>query len=247
MLLEKNMKILVWFSFVGIFLVQTSCNVLLPDIPMTTDPQDPKETQSHSEGNITPVETNWRKTESPTQSITPEIINETSIPNPTSEAELPTQIPTPIPTITKPENLLVVQEGSPVAISNFAHTELGCNWLGLAGQIIDVDSQPIKDIVVEVGGTLEGMPVFGLAVTGESSKYGPGGFEIKLGDEPIESDDTLWVVVYDLSGNKIISPVYFSTYSDCERNLVVINFLKIRPSSGDWVYLPVIINRFSQP
>jgi hypothetical protein len=119
--------------------------------------------------------------------------------------------------------------------------------MGLAGQIIDVDSQPIKDIVVEVGGTLDDMPIFGLAVTGESSVYGPGGFEIKLGDEPIESDDTLWVVVYDLDGNKIISPVFFSTYSDCERNLIVLNFLKIRPTLSDRIFLPVISNKLTQP
>jgi hypothetical protein len=119
--------------------------------------------------------------------------------------------------------------------------------MGLAGQIIDIDSQPIKEIVVEIGGTLGGMPFFGMAVTGESSDYGPGGFEIKLGDEPIASDDTLWVVVYDLDGNQILSPVNFSTYSDCERNLIVINFVEVQPKLSDWVYLPVIYNYFPQP
>ena len=241
------MRVLAWFSFVGIFLIQTSCNILIPDIQKSTDPENPGETQLNSEETITPMETNWRETESPTPDISPDIPNETSIPNPTTETGSPTQIPTQLPTRTNPESLLKVQHGSPVAISNFAHPELGCNWMGLAGQIIDVDNQPIKDIVVEVGGTLKGIPIFGLAITGESSVYGPGGFEIKLGDEPSESEDTLWVMVYDLDGNKIISPVYFSTFSNCEKNLIVINFLKISPTMSDLVSLPVILNIFTQP
>jgi hypothetical protein len=219
----------------------------MPDIPKTADPETPKETLIYPEETTTPIETNWEITIFPTQNITPDTIKETSTPSPTFETETPTQIPTPFPTKTKPENLLKVQSGSPVAISNFAHPDLGCNWMGVAGQIIDIDSQPIKDIVVEVGGTLEDEPMFGLAVTGESSFYGPGGFEIKLGDEPIQSDNTLWVVVYDLDGNKITSPVFFSTYSDCAKNLIVLNFLKVPPTSSEKVYLPAIYNIFPQP
>ena len=241
------MKIFVWFSFVGVFLLQTACNIVVPDIPKTADPEIPEETLENPKESATPLETNWQITVSPTQIITPDITNEASTPNPTIATESETQSPTPIPTITNPENFLKVQLGSPAAISNFAYPELGCNWMGLAGQIIDFDNQPMKDVVVEVGGTLEGMPIFGLAVTGESSVYGPGGFEIKLGDEPVESDDALWVVVYDLDGNKIISPVYFSTYSDCEKNLIVMNFVKVRMISSDWVYLPIILNEISLP
>jgi hypothetical protein len=241
------MKKFFWIFLFGIFFLQTACNIVMPDIPKTADPEIPEETLVHPKETNAPLETNWRITLSPTQNITPEIPTETSTPNPTIEKESPTQIPSPVPTKTNPENILKVQQGSPVAISNFAHPELGCNWMGLAGQIIDVDSQPVKDIVVEVGGTLEGMPIFGLAVTGESSVYGPGGFEIKLENEPIASDDTLWVAVYDLEGNKIISPVYFSTYSGCERNLIIMNFVKVRAVSNDWVYLPVILNKLTQP
>ena len=239
------MKLFVRFSFAAIFLLQTACNIVVPDILQTTDPDIPEETLVYPDETTTPLGTDGQITIIPTQNITPEIPTETSNPNPPNETDVPSQIPTPLPT--KPENLLKVQQGSPVAISNFAYPELGCNWMGLAGQIIDVDSQPIKDIVVEVGGVLEGIPIFGLAVTGESSVYGPGGFEIKLGDEPIESTDTIWVVVYDLDGNQIISPVYFSTYSDCERNLIVMNFIKLQSTSSDWVYLPVILNKFPQP
>jgi len=245
--MERNMKLLVWCSFAMIFLLQTACTIVIPDILKTADSEIPEETLDFPEETTTPIETNWQITISPTQRITSEIPKKTSTSNPKNEKETPTQIPTPFPTKNNPENLLRVQHGSPVAISNFAHPELGCNWMGLAGQIIDADSQPIKDIVVEVGGTLEGMPIFGLAVTGESTVYGPGGFEIKLGDEPIDSDGTLWVVVYDLDGNKIISPVFFSTYSDCEKNLIVMNFVKVLTISSDLVYLPVILNEISQP
>jgi hypothetical protein len=243
--MERIMKLLVLCSFAVIFLSQTACNILVPDILKTTDPEIPEETLVYPEETTAPLETDWQMTLIPTQNITSEIPNYTSTPNPPNETEVQTQIPIPFPTT--PENLLKVQHGSPVAISNFAHPELGCNWMGLAGQIIDIDNRPIKDMVVEVGGTMKGNPIFGLAVTGESSVYGPGGFEIQLGDEPISSDDTLWVVVYDLDGNQIISPAYFSTYSDCERNLIILNFLKERPTSSSWVYLPVILDNFSQP
>jgi hypothetical protein len=73
------MKSLVWFSFIVIFLLPTSCNILLSDIQMTTDPEYPSVTQLHSEETNTPVGTNWQETESPTPIITPEIPNETSI------------------------------------------------------------------------------------------------------------------------------------------------------------------------
>ena len=85
-----------------------------------------------------------------------------------------------------------------------------------------------------------GQPVFGLAVTGEESVYGPGGYEIKLADNPIESEKTVLVQIFDLDGNPLSAPIYFSTYESCEKNLIILNFVRSDSLPKPWIFLPAI-------
>jgi hypothetical protein len=133
------------------------------------------------------------------------------------------------------------QIGSPVAIPNFAHPELGCQWMGVAGQVFDIDDMPMLDLVVEFGGDLANRPIFGLAITGQAEAYGPGGYEYKLTDEPIASSGMVWAQVFDLEGNAISAPTYFSTYDSCDQNLIILNFAQAYKLPTDWVYLPLIL------
>ena len=133
-----------------------------------------------------------------------------------------------------------VQTGSLVALANFVAPEAGCNWLGVGGQVFDLNGTPITMLVVEVGGRLEGSDVFHLALTGSASVLGPGGFVITLADHGIDSSGALWIILYDLAGIPLTSKIYFPTYADCTKNFILINFSESIPSDVPPINLPLI-------
>lgn len=126
---------------------------------------------------------------------------------------------------------VILHEGSPQYIpSTSFHPDLGCNWLGVAGQVIDVNGAPVLGLIIEVGGLLDGKRIGNptlLQATGLATAYGDAGYEVKLADEPIESNGTLWIQVLDQAGLPLSDKIEFDTYEDCERNLVVIYFKQI--------------------
>ncbi|MEN8171580.1 MAG: hypothetical protein ABFS03_01735 [Chloroflexota bacterium] len=136
-----------------------------------------------------------------------------------------------------------VQSGSPAAMPNWSHPGLGCNWLGLAGQIFDLNGVPKKDTVVEVGGLLNGKKVLGLSLTGVIDLYGPGSYEIKLADKALVSQKTVWVQVKDGNG-KVLSPkIFINTYSNCDKNLILLNFVEVDPYTVEFLnFLPLIMH-----
>jgi hypothetical protein len=126
----------------------------------------------------------------------------------------------------------VVQGNGPVAIVNIAHPELGCNWLGVAGNVVDMSGAPVTQLIVTLGGTINGKPVHSSGVmtslTGLFRQYGEAGFEFVLGDKPVASKGTLWVQLGDQAGLVLSEKVYFDTFNDCEKNLILINFKQVR-------------------
>jgi hypothetical protein len=121
---------------------------------------------------------------------------------------------------------LFLQKGSPAYIQNFVHTDKGCAWLGIAGQVFDSNNQPVNNLVVSVKGTLGLTAIDKVAVTGipEANSYGPGGYEIKIGEKPTASKNTLSIQVLDLEGKALSKTATFETFLDCKRNLIIINF-----------------------
>lgn len=182
----------------------------------------------------------------PSTTLFPDLPTLTSTPDDTATPEKPTLIPTITPakppgsTPTAIQNLLDVQIGSPLGISNFAHPELGCQWMGVAGQVFDTDGTPLEELVIEFGGTLAGEDVFGLTISGQTDAYGSGGYEFKLADSPVASKDSVWVRVYDFNGVPLSRDTYISTYDNCEQNLILLNFVQAYQTPTDWVYLPLI-------
>lgn len=164
----------------------------------------------------------------------------------------PQETPTLIPTATAE---IVVQEGTPVVeelpgeptptpfvgyysfkIQNEPNAingeifkpDLGCSWLGVAGQVFDLQGRPVKGIRVWLRGSLNGRQIDMLGLTLDSSPYGPSGFEFTLGDAPISSSGKLYLQLLDQAGIPISDKVYFNTYDDCARNLILINFRQVR-------------------
>lgn len=122
--------------------------------------------------------------------------------------------------------LYIAQPGTPAYIKNFAHPAKGCNWLGVAGQVFGPDGLPVLNLIVSVKGKLDNTDIDVFSMTGlaEGDAYGPGGYEIKLANQPYLTDSKLAIQVYDLSANPLTDPFIFNTTVDCEKNLVIINF-----------------------
>ena len=167
------------------------------------------------------IQSSSTPTEIPEATLTPEAIeDEQGIVEEGEEIEITGDMP------------VVLHDGSPQYIpSTSFHPDLGCNWLGVAGQVIDINGAPVLGLIIEVGGLLDGKRVGNptlLQATGLATAYGDAGFEVKLADEPIASEGTVWIQVLDQAGLPLSQKIEFDTYQDCERNLVVIYFKQIR-------------------
>ncbi len=175
----------------------------------------------------------------------PEIVEPfvTDTVSPTIEAQ-PQILPKPTPTTTAELTAedrfpFQVQAGTPVGTANFVEPNAGCNWLGVGGQVFESTERPVSGMIVEVSGVLMGEPVLLLALTGSNTALGPGGYQIKLADQPVESSGSLWIQLYDLNGNPKSDKVYFDTYGGedaCDRNLIVINFAQVGSIARDYFF-----------
>lgn len=142
--------------------------------------------------------------------------------------QTPTRKPTPVntPEATRFTPAYLRQPGSPLYKSNFAHPARGCNWLGVAGQVLDVNKKPLDGLVVQVDGMLNGKKVSANARTGSASTYGQGAYEITLAANPSSTTGALYLTLSDEKGTLLSRKEYFSTYSDCRRNLILFNFIQ---------------------
>lgn len=133
---------------------------------------------------------------------------------------------TPVPTTSPGEMSFDLQPGDPQAIpARVYHPGIGCNFLGITGQALDVRNNAIEGMVVQLGGKLESRlfatqyTLTGLVMSSD------GRYEFTIADHPIASKGTLWVQLLDQSGLIPMSDkIFFDTYDDCERNMVIVNF-----------------------
>lgn len=126
----------------------------------------------------------------------------------------------------------IVAGSGPQAVPNIAYPELGCNWMGVAGEIKDLSGAPKTQVIIVLGGTLAGNAIdpsgVKYSLSGVAPKYGVAGYEFVLADKPVESSKTLWVQLIDQNETPISDKIYFNTYDDCNRNLIFISFKQVR-------------------
>ena len=184
-------------------------------------------------GTITPIQLE------PTWTLTPTIQSTPSLtPRPTWTPENTTTpfsiFPppkTPFPSITPKPTGMPYTSTILYIPSTATHLEAGCNWLGIGGDVVDLNNNPILYLRVRIGGTLGGQtidPNLYITVTGMYPQYGRAGFEFILGDKPVASNNTLWIELLDQEDLPVSGKVYFNTYDSCEKNLMVIHFKKSR-------------------
>jgi hypothetical protein len=152
-------------------------------------------------------------------------------PTPTPITLTPTVPATPMTPTPPPGGYAYeVRQGSPKAIPNIYHPELACNWMGVGGQAIDMNNSPVTGLIIKLGGRLTGVniPDHLMSLTGVALDYGRAGYEFKLADTPIASKASLWVQLLDQSGVPLSDQVFFDTYSSCDKNLIIIDFKRVK-------------------
>ena len=127
--------------------------------------------------------------------------------------------PSPTRLITTGNFEFVVQEGSPLALANFANDD-GCNWLGLAGTVFD-GGNGVDGYVIRFEGGGQSLT----ATSGSAPAYSQaGGYELILNDHVVATQAEYSVQLYNNSGQPLTIRLFFDTFADCERNLILINF-----------------------
>jgi hypothetical protein len=123
-----------------------------------------------------------------------------------------------------------VSPGTPQSTSSAAfHPEVGCDWMGVAGQVFDLSGAPVSGQQVRIGGFLSGKVVDMLTLTGLTTSYGTAGFyEFQLAEVPTASNGSLWVQLLDQAGLAMSEKVFFKTFDTCDDNLILINFRQVR-------------------
>ncbi len=137
----------------------------------------------------------------------------------------------------------ITQSGTPLGMENFLHPALACDWMGVAGQVFDLEGKPQTGFVVQVGGELEGSEILLLAITGGNTAVGVGGYEIVLSDHVIASSHKLWIQLFNLDGKSLSDKVYFDTFNDCSKNLLIINMTETVIAYLFDYFMPVVFKK----
>lgn len=106
--------------------------------------------------------------------------------------------------------------------------DAGCNWLGVGGVVKDPAGNALVGITLKLTGELNFNIYDQNTLSGAALQYGPGGYEFYLGDTLIATQGSLFIQVMGDNGQPVSEKIVFDTYSDCQRNLISINFRQIQ-------------------
>jgi hypothetical protein len=175
------------------------------------------------------LEPSWTPTIAlPTIPLTPRPSN-TPLVTATPYGFLPGNTPTFGPSLTPGGFAFAVMPGSPSAIPGASfHPDLGCDWIGVAGQVLGMNGEPIRFQIVHLGGSVEGQTIDSLIATGMAPAYGPAGFEFIIANRLLGTTGTVWIQLEDVQGLPMSDRIFFNTYGDCNQNLVVIYLQQVR-------------------
>ena len=104
----------------------------------------------------------------------------------------------------------------------------GCNWQGVAGQVLDLQGRHLVNIGIQLKGTYNGKTISTQSISGTHTEYGDSGYEFQLGTSLIASSGLLSIQLVDQSGLPLSEQVIFDTYDTCDKNLVLVNFRQVK-------------------
>lgn len=166
----------------------------------------------------------WTPVPPPTQgpTDTPRPVRPSNTPRPTVYfTPFPTDTGTPTPTI-HPYPFKLVDEG--VRFESYPFSS-GCDWLGMAGEVLDQEGEPIPGIAVVLnGGGLQNIVTY----SGDKAEFGPSGWEIFVDNKVKEGIFTiqLWHRMYasDTENREVSELVEVRTRRDCRANMAYLVF-----------------------
>ena len=160
-----------------------------------------------------------------TNTMTPQPIVVTATPEPSATATVKVLSNT----TGSDEDFTFALKGEPVALSvESLIPGRGCKWQGVAGQVVDMQGQPLVNYSILLKGTYNGRSINATTLSGTHTEYGESGFEYQLGTSLIESNGLLSLQMVDQAGLPMSEQVIFNTFDTCDKNLVLINFKQIR-------------------
>jgi hypothetical protein len=170
----------------------------------------------------------------PTSTLTP-----TNPPTPT-DTLIPTETPaptdTPMPTADESASPEPTSDGAQFQLAegspSYSRDERGCDVMGVGGKVFDLSGAPISGLTVRLDGELAGQPVGPLdSLTGSAAdRFGFGAYYFELSDQPVASQNTLWIQILDSSsGLPLSDQLFFNTSDTCDENLILINWKQARP------------------
>ena len=139
-----------------------------------------------------------------------------------------TRTPEALGTVTVTTTPMPASASFTYVASTTVHADLACKWMGVGGKVLDAAGKPLPFQTVQVSGMLAGKPVNSIVLSGHDPlpAYGSSGFEFKLGTAPVASSQELWIQLFDNTGLPLTNKIYFDTFNDCNKNLVMIVFTK---------------------
>jgi len=170
------------------------------------------------------LEPSATRTSAPTWTLLPALITPTITDTPSaSDTPLPGPTETPLPSQTVGASL--VKTSITYQAASSIHPGTGCDWLGVGGKVLDASGQGLPFQSIQVGGFLNGAKQGPhITLSGSASAYGPGGYEVVLGNQTIASSQSMWIQLFNDKGTMLTDRIYFDTYTDCSKNLVMIVF-----------------------
>jgi hypothetical protein len=121
-------------------------------------------------------------------------------------------------------------QGDPTGMkSTLFRPNSDCSWLGVAGNVYDMQGRPVQGIIVHLGGSYNYQKVNEqFTLTGLARAYGESGYEFTISSVIVPSSRTLWVQLVDQAAIPMSEKIYFDTFADCNRNVILINFKQVR-------------------
>lgn len=171
-----------------------------------------------------PLPTNTRRPPAE-PSITPTIPTRTPTPTATNTpTSTPTETPigpTPTSSPTLSSFLFTKSDTSPFYLQNFANNA-GCNWMGLAGEVLDLSRNPVSAGSYRVH--VWGSGIDARLTVGTAPAYSQSGWEQFLFDSPIVRD---YNVQLESSSGTAVSQVYsVQSRASCNQNLIRFDFVQ---------------------
>ena len=155
----------------------------------------------------------------------PLLPTKTATPTPTST---PTNTPTPTPlgptmtpSPTRSQYEFTKSDVSPLYLQNYTNGA-GCDWMGLAGEVLDLNRRPVINGAYQVHVWESGVDE--RAMVGGAPAYSPSGWEQFVNNQPTVA--TYNVQLETVSGTAVSQVYSIQTHNSCNQNLVRVDFIQ---------------------